>query len=76
MTSPTPRKKTGRPSKGNRHVMTARMDAGDAQKLFKIAASMGIPASDLIARTMHEYLTNVDLEAIEIQEALPIAKAS
>lgn len=76
MTSLPQPKKTGRPSKGKRHVMTARLDADEAQKLFKIAASMGIPASDLIARTMHEYLETVDLDRIETQEALPIAKAS
>ena len=68
--------KRGRPSKGNRHVVTARMDSAEAQKLFKVAESLGMSVSELIAEHMTRYLASIDLDALTSQEALPIAKAS
>ena len=68
--------KRGRPSKGNRHVVTARMDSAEAQKLFKVAECLGMSVSELIADHMTRYLASIDLDALISQEALPIAKAS
>lgn len=75
MTSLTTRKR-GRPSKGARHVVTARMDAVEAEKLFKVAEARGLSVSELIASHMTAYLASVDLDALVSQEALPIAQAS
>lgn len=68
--------KPGRPSKGDRHVVTARMDTTEAQKLFKIAEALGMSVSELIAEQMTNYLASVDFDSIVAQGALPIAKAS
>lgn len=75
MTSLNARKR-GRPSKGARHVVTARMDAVEAEKLFKVAEVLGLSVSELIAGHMAEYLASIDLDSLVSQEALPIAKAS
>ena len=76
MTSLSQPKKTGRPSKGKRHVMTTRLAEDEAQKIFKIAKSQGVHASDIIAEQMYKYLATIDLDELDLQEELPIRKAS
>lgn len=67
----------GRPSKGDRHVVTARMDSAQAKKLFRVAESQGLSVSELIANHMTAYLASIDVDALERnQEALPLDKAS
>lgn len=69
-------RKPGRPSKGDRHVVTARMNTTEAEKLFKVADALGMSVSELIAEHMTKYLATVDLDSMTPQEALPIAQAS
>lgn len=69
-------RKPGRPSKGDRHVVTARMNTTEAEKLFKVADALGMSVSELIAEHMTKYLATVDLDSVTPQEALPIAQAS
>ncbi|WP_026551442.1 hypothetical protein [Arthrobacter sp. H20] len=63
-------------SKGTRHVITARLPINDAEKLAAVVAATDETRSDLVARLVHSYLKTVDLDHINGQEALPIAKAS
>ncbi len=63
-------------SKGERHVITARLPISDAEKLAAVVNATNESRSDLIARLVHAYLKTIDLNHITGQEALPIAKAS
>lgn len=64
-------------SKGERHVITARLPISDAEKLAAVVDATKESRSDLIARLVHAHLKTVDLECLSHhQEALPIAKAS
>lgn len=64
----------GRPSKGNRHVLTTRLPVADAEKLFTVADHQGLSASEFIASAIAEKLATIDLDAVEGQEALPIGR--
>lgn len=66
----------GRPSKGDRHVLTTRLPIADAEKLFAIADHQGKSASEFIASAVAEKLASINLSSLEGQERLPIAKAS
>jgi hypothetical protein len=66
----------GRPSKGDRHVVTARIPTAEAEKLFAIAEALGTSASSFIAEVMSEKLASIDLDQLANQEALPLSKAS
>lgn len=70
------RARGGRPSKGERHVLTTRLPVADAEKLFTVADSLGQSASEYIANALAEKLSGIDLSTIEVPEELPIAKAS
>lgn len=65
----------GRPSKGDRHVLTTRIPTAQAEKLFAVADAQGISASSFIAEVMAEKLATIDLDKLRNQEALPIDKA-
>lgn len=66
----------GRPSKGDRHVLTTRIPVAQAEKLFAVADAQGISASSFIAEVMAEKLATIDIHELSGQEALPIDKAS
>ncbi len=66
----------GRPSKGDRHVLTTRLPIADAEKLFAVADALGTSASSFIAEVMAEKLAHMDLDKLSSQEALPLTKAS
>lgn len=66
----------GRPSKGDRHVLTTRIPTAEAEKLFAVADALGTSASSFIAEVMAEKLASIDLNALSSQEALPFSKAS
>ena len=70
------RARGGRPSKGDRHVLTTRLPVADAEKLFAVADGLGQSASEFIANAVAEKLANIDLSSSEGPEELPIAKAS
>jgi hypothetical protein len=63
-------------SKGERHVITARLPISDAEKLAAVVDATKESRSDLIARLVHAHLKTIDLDGITGQETLPIAKAS
>lgn len=66
----------GRPSKGDRHVVTARIPTAEAEKLFAIAEALGTSASSFIAEVMSEKLASIDLDKLSDQKALSFTKAS
>ena len=66
----------GRPSKGDRHVLTTRIPTAEAEKLFAVADALGTSASSFIAEVMAEKLASIDLDKLSDQEALPFNKAS
>ncbi|MBE0011615.1 hypothetical protein [Arthrobacter sp. AET 35A] len=66
----------GRPSKGDRHVLTTRIPTAQAEKIFAVADAQGISASSFIAEVMAEKLATIDLEQLTGQETLPLYKAS
>jgi hypothetical protein len=63
-------------SKGERHVITARLPMSDAKKLAAVVAATDESRSDLVARLVHSYLETIDLDKITSQEALQLTKAS
>ncbi|WP_024476397.1 hypothetical protein [Arthrobacter sp. CAL618] len=66
----------GRPSKGDRHVLTTRIPTAEAEKLFAVADALGTSASSFIAEVMAEKLATIDLSQLTSQEALPFSRAS
>ncbi|WP_298255445.1 hypothetical protein [uncultured Arthrobacter sp.] len=63
-------------SKGERHVITARLPMSDARKLAAIVAATDESRSDLVARLVHSYLETIDLDELTSQEAPPLSHAS
>lgn len=76
LTGSTGRGNMAQRSKGQRHVITARLPISDAEKLAAVVAATDENRSDLVARLVHSYLETIDLDRITGQEAFPIAKAS
>lgn len=74
--APQRNRSVGRPSKGDRHVVTARIPTAEAEKLFAIAEALGTSASSFIAEVMSEKLASMDLDELTSQEALPLSHAS
>lgn len=74
--TPSGPKKRGRPSKGDRQVVTFRINTSDAEKLFRVAEKLGMSVSDLVAENIYGYLEGADENAISNQEALSFDKAS
>ena len=76
MTPSTP-KKLGRPSKGDRQVVTFRINTADAKKLFRVAEKLDMSVSDLVAENIYSYLEGPDESTFtNDQEALSFTKAS
>jgi hypothetical protein len=76
MTTQVRSRRAGRPSKGDRHVMTTRVPVQTAEIIFRLAEARGIPASDFIAEAVQEKLARTDLSAVETQEELPLQKTA
>ena len=76
MTTQVRSRRAGRPSKGDRHVMTVRVPVDTADLIFRLAESRGIPASDFIAEAVYEKLAHTDLSDVETQEELPLQKTA
>lgn len=76
MTRQVRSRRAGRPSKGDRHVMTARVPVETADLIFRLADSRGIPASEFIAEAVQEKLARTDLSDVEIQEELPLQETA
>lgn len=68
--------KGGRPSKGDRHTFNVKPDIHRAEKLRAILDALGTNAVDYLTPIVAEHIDRVDLRELQIQEALPIAKAS
>jgi hypothetical protein len=65
-----------RPTKGERHLIGARLPIADAVKLADVVEAKGTTVSEYVAELLHHHLSTVDIDQITNQEALPIAKAS
>jgi hypothetical protein len=76
MTTQVRSRRAGRPSKGERHVMTARVPVATAEIIFRLAEARGIPASDFIAEAVQEKLARTDLSFVDSQEELPLQKTA
>jgi hypothetical protein len=68
------RARGGRPSKGDRHVLTTRLPVADAEKLFAVADHQGQSASEFIADAVAEKLAAIDMTTVTGQEELPIGR--
>ena len=68
------RARGGRPSKGDRHVLTTRLPVADAEKLFAVADHQGQSASEFIAHAVAEKLSTIDMTTVTGQEELPIGR--
>lgn len=66
----------GRPSKGQRHTFTVKLDMERSKKLVEILEIVGINGIDYLTPLIESHVDSVDLEVLRNQEALPIAKAS
>lgn len=76
MTTQVRSRRAGRPSKGDRHVMTARVPVETAEVVFRLAEALGIPASEFIAEAVQEKLSRTDLSVVDTQEELPLQKTA
>ncbi|GAB2722974.1 hypothetical protein GCM10027038_22450 [Arthrobacter bambusae] len=68
------RARGGRPSKGDRHVLTTRLPVADAEKLFAVADHQGQSASEFIAHAVAEKLASIDIATVTGQGELPIGR--
>lgn len=68
------RARGGRPSKGDRHVLTTRLPVADAEKLFAVADHQGQSASEFIAHAVAEKLAAIDIATVTGQGELPIGR--
>lgn len=68
------RARGGRPSKGDRHVLTTRLPVADAEKLFAVADHQGQSASEFIAHAVAEKLAVIDMTKLTGPEELPIGR--
>ncbi|CAN7553688.1 hypothetical protein ACFVYC_18410 [Pseudarthrobacter sp. NPDC058329] len=62
--------------KGDRQTVTSKIPRADAEKLNRVVEITSESRSELLARLLHDHLKTIDLDALDGQEALPIAKAS
>ena len=62
--------------KGDRQTVTSNIPRADAEKLNRVVEITSESRSELLARLLHDHLKTIDLDALDGQEALPIAKAS
>ena len=62
--------------KGDRQTVTSKIPRADAEKLNRIVEITSESRSELLARLLHDHLKTIDLDALDGQEALPMAKAS
>ena len=70
------RTRRSRPTKGERHLIGARLPMADAVKLADVVEAEGTTVSEYVAQLLHEHLATVDVHRINNQETLPINKAS
>ena len=62
--------------KGDRQTVTSKIPRADAEKLNRVVEITSESRSELLARLLHDHLKTIDLDALDGQEAFPIAKAS
>ena len=62
--------------KGDRQTVTSKIPRADAEKLNRVVEITAESRSELLARLLHNHLKTIDLDALDGQEALPMAKAS
>lgn len=65
----------GRPSKGPRHTFLVKPDIARAEKLQAIMEILHTNAVDYLTPLVAAHIDSIDLDALRIQEALPITKA-
>lgn len=70
------RSSPGRPHKGDRHVLTARVPVSVAEKVFLVAEHEGTSASQFLADLIQEKISTIDFSMLEGPEELPISQVS
>ena len=66
----------GRPSKGQRHPFTVKLDMERAVKLAELLAILETSGVEYLTPLIEAHLDSIDLDQVRPQEALPIARAS
>ncbi|MCB5280476.1 hypothetical protein [Arthrobacter sp. ES1] len=66
----------GRPSKGQRHPFTVKLDMERAVKLVELLGILETSGVEFLTPIIEAHLDSIDLDEVRHQEALPIARAS
>lgn len=74
--APVTKSRIGRPSKGERHSFTVKLDMERTAKLFELLEILDTNGIDYMAPIIEAHLDAVDLEQLRTQGALPITQAS
>ena len=74
--APVTKSRIGRPSKGQRHSFTVKLDMERTAKLFELLEILDTNGIDYMAPIIEAHLDAIDLEQLRTQGALPIAEAS
>jgi acyl-CoA thioesterase FadM len=62
--------------KGDRLTVTSKIPRADAEKLSRVVEITSESRSELLARLLHDHLSTINFDELDVQESLPIAKAS
>lgn len=74
--APVRNARIGRPSKGQRHSFTVKLDMERTAKLTELLETLGTNGIDYLGPIVEAHLDAIDLDELRNQEALPILRAS
>lgn len=74
--APVRNARIGRPSKGQRHTFTVKLDMKRAEKLTELLEILDTNGIDYLTPIVAAHLDTIDIDKIRNQEALPILRAS
>lgn len=74
--APVRNARIGRPSKGQRHSFTVKLDMERTAKLTELLETLGTNGIDYLGPIVEAHLDAIDLDQLRNQEALPILRAS
>jgi hypothetical protein len=74
--APVRNARIGRPSKGQRHSFTVKLDMERTEKLTEILQILGTNGIDYLGPIVEAHLDAINIDKLRNQEALPILRAS
>lgn len=74
--APVRNTRIGRPSKGQRHSFTVKLDMERTAKLTELLEILGTNGIDYLGPIVEAHLDAIDLDELRNQEVLPILRAS